>query len=368
MILQPKYKGLTPKVFTVTAPPTPGVKQAISNNILEDDQRVPTIYLEVDGTAADNYSETRTLAIEVPELKDTTEEGQTILRRIHGELPKGVEFGWATLATHTGEVTGGTDGITGETSPTWVTQEHDYQNPYYLPHDTVNEQVGLLKVQFRTTDAVPAYDVRDDRGHAGYVLMKFDVPYTAGDIRGVASATALETALSGQTFIYLRPSDGDPDNPYEWKKVGCLAPEVEMAYRREYSEIMKGYGMIVAGRSLRQFLADFNCNSTGDTEFLAAAMNAGNITQETGWGSTITKRANGNFDEFEVVLETVTKDGVIINVHIPRAHLDENGSITYGGAEKQIPFTVYGMETPKFHYSFNLYQSVWVAAGIKVVV
>jgi len=369
MILNDEYGDVSVKYHD---PNNAGALIAWDNDLFAVDQRVKIWEHLISGAAGPTYSNSTSISLVIPGLRAPTDptKDRTMIRCLHGQLPSGIRVKIGREAVYTPDVpVGGNTDVFAVFPPgdaiDRVFAEHN--SPFFLDHDIITGQVGILKVQTYKpgADVAPLYDWKQDQGNSGVVIFQIDVPYTEGKISGVAAETALETAGSGPTTVYIRRADQDPTDPEPFRLVGCLAKEVEAAYNRELAQVMKGYGDNIASVSLMKNLTDFNCNSTGDTTYLEKILNAG-IVEDTGVAAKITPKFGGALPEFEAILQTRTPKGFLILVRCPRCYVDRNGNVTYGGAEKQIPFKFVGQEANATFHFHNLYQSFFTAFGIQV--
>lgn len=366
MLIAPEYKSITLQVHNQTT----GVLEAIRVNTLAVDRRIPVtpVQLTVSGAAGSHYSNSYSFSIVIPGLKTATGEDRTMVRCIHGQLPAGIDMQIAREAAWSADAVTDVDAFLALPAADKQSRRFaDHAAPFFIDHNTVAGQVGVFKMQATKTGAgvVPVYTANSDQGNSGLVIYQLDIPYTDGQISGRAAETALETALSGPTQVFLRRADSDPTNPDPWHMVGCLAAEVEKAYNYEYAQTMKGYNNIIVAKTIKQQLTDLNCNSTGDTTYLCSLVDAANI-EEMGHAVKVKPRFGSKLEEFEVVLQSRSASGMIKWCRIPRATIQRNGSVTEGAAEFQIPFKVEGMEPAEYWFSHNLYQTEFVAAHINV--
>jgi hypothetical protein len=372
MTINPVYTEITPYIHEPVAPPGPGSLQNITKDVLDDDRYIVFEELEIDGTASGNYSESRSFSISIPELRDYTPDHKPLIRRIHGKLPKGIDAGIGVESAHAGDsLSPGTADILtplGAGNFEWNTHLVDYRNPFGLMVNAVDNIVGVLKVQLKTSAIVSASDYALESGLANFVLYKIDIPYSLGNISGRSPATGIESVGTGSTFVLVRPANYDPANPPAWEKVGCLRSEVEEVLNREYGDSMKGRKNNIVSKSITKDTTDLNINASSDSPYFRWLGSGGGNIQSAGWRTEVRPNSTGVVAEYEVLLETHSDKGQLRWLRIPRAFPDPAGTITHGGTEYQIPLKFEGGEAGIPSYTNNLYQSLWVALGVNVTV
>lgn len=372
MVINPMYSYIQLYQHEAVAPPGPGALEDILRDVVDDDRYVSIVELEIDGSAAANFSESRSFSIEIPEIRDYTGDGiYPVIRRIGGQLPSGLDVGVGVEAAHAGDsiLPVPIDILTplGAGNFNWDTILNDYKLPFNLMVNTVDKVVGVLKLQMRTTDVVPASDYKLTDGLTNVALFKIDIPYTQGIITGRAPATARESIGTGSTFVLVRPADYDQDSPPAWQKIGCLRSEVEEVINREYGDSMKGRKNNIVSKSITKDTTDLTVNASSDTPYFRWLGAGFGKIKKSNWRTEVRPNEMGTVQPLEVLLESHSDKGQLRFVRIPRAFPDPAGTITHGGTEYQIPLKFEGGEAGIVSYTDCLYQSQWVAVAITVV-
>jgi len=371
MILNKEYQNISVMLHD---PVALGALIPITLDHFAVDQRLKLLECSVSKAAASHYSQSHSISLFVPGLRTATGLNKTMIRCIHGQLPTGISMNIGRETIWSADVPPSGPGSDTDVFALFPPADFrdrkfiDHNDPFYIDHDAVTGQIGVIKFQVTKVgaSAVPVYDWKKDQGNAGLIIFQIDIPYTEGEISGRAAEAALETTGSGPTIIFLREAGGDPNDPYEWHMIGCLAKEIEAAYNREVAQSFKGYNQVITSASLTKNLTDFNCNSLGDTLYLETILNSGKI-EDRGYAKVVTPKYGGALQEFEAILQTRSTRGMLKFVRNSRCYVDRNGNTNYGAAEKQIPFKIVGEEPGSPWFWNNLFQTEFIVIGVTVV-
>lgn len=392
----PNYSQLSvlERVGAGVLTPIPGDRVVTIN-----EGKAPVVELAVSGAAGVQYSESKSLAIQlggqglsvtVPAVPavgpagDIRQRLRPFVFRPHGEDIPGVRLLVGREDALTAEVPAGAAPMTpgdptpgdGETS--WNSALAGLAGTvksqrFHLFYDAAARQVGFLKVQLHKFDTavLDAYLASQDLGNAGRALLYFVLPHTDGLNSGRATESAWEAVGAGPSYVCMRPKQSfesgfsfqdDVATP-PWFQIGSLQDAKTFTREVEYSMTMKNRSNDRAGRSITTNQATFDIVATADSQKIQELCFGGLTRDEI---DHKIHRPGNNPPELECVVFTTNAAGYLRGWYFPRVQLDSNGAVELGGESTEMPLQVYGLETPERLWDDALSTLVPVAIDMSV--
>lgn len=361
---QDKYREITLKVHD---PANAGALIDILQTHKTNDGVLASLgTLQVSGASGSiRHGDSKSVTIVVPGLRTGTAQNGCLFTCSHADLPSGIdiEFGYENVYSADVLAAANTD-VTGTLTPrTRLANMNPYQ-ALEIDHDAVAGEIGIVKMQPKKTiiGTVAPYQYQSDRGNAGRVIISAYLPYTEGNVSGLATETVEEGAGTGQTHLLIRRAGSD--TPY-WQ-IGCHQNTITESFQYEYAQIMKGYKDTILTDSIRKQLENFEMILTGKSENLMRFLKAG-IIQDTRYGKEVKASFDGELEKYEMILRTTTPSGLLHFVRLPVARIKPNGNIEHGSESPTIPVLIEGGEVASDLFWSHLYQVVHFSMGIEVI-
>jgi len=329
---------------------------------------LPAVAVQGEPVAA-HYSPSWSVTAEVKDLiaaADATE--QSLLSVIHCDLPTGITLNVGRLAAWAADALVDVDAFAGPfPAQDWDTAGAiNSYTPFAIAHDTLTAQVGIIRAQLAKLtvgQTVAAESYVKDRGNAKRIIFQLMIPYTLGDISGLAPEYTDEGQGRYETRLMIRPKG----SALPFFQIGCFENDITKSFDVELAESMKGYYEEITSRSIKRALCTFEGTIKSFNEKALAMVTNMIISKNAYGGIDLKKSESAMLPEWECLLQEISPKGLYRVTRLSEMTFEYPDSETSGGDDGYtLPIKAKGHTMAEVRTFPGLYQTIRWIVGAEV--